>query len=176
MGHQKFACEKDAKIVAKQFEKTLKYHAVKTTVEQIRKHITKGRPKKGVKGKVIGYKIVGEVANDFEKIEVADRPKGRFIIATNELDQKVLPDVKMLEEYKEQSKTESGFKFIKDDAFEVSSVFLKKPSRISSLLVIMTLCLMIYSVAQYHLRQSLKKKDEFVPDQTGKDTKAPTLK
>jgi transposase len=176
LGHQKFACEKDAKIVAKQFEKTLKYHAVKTTVEQIRKHITKGRPKKGVKGKVIGYKIVGEVANDFEKIEVADRPKGRFIIATNELDQKVLPDVKMLEEYKEQSKTESGFKFIKDDAFEVSSVFLKKPSRISSLLVIMTLCLMIYSVAQYHLRQSLKKKDEFVPDQTGKDTKAPTLK
>jgi transposase len=176
LGRQKFTCEKDAEIIANQFEKTLKYHAVKTTVEQICKHATKGRPKKGLKGKAIGYRILGELSNDFEKIEIANRTKGRFIIATNELDRNVLPDVKMLEEYKEQSKTESGFKFIKDDTFEVSSVFLKKPSRISSLLVIMTLCLMIYSVAQYHLRQSLKKQGEVVPDQTGKDTQAPTLK
>ena len=70
------------KLQLKQFEKTLKYYAVTTTVEQICKHVTKGRPKKGAKGKVIGYKILGEVTDDIEKIEIADRPKGRFIIAT----------------------------------------------------------------------------------------------
>ena len=42
--------------------------------------------------------------------------------------------------------------------------------------MIMTLCLMVYSVAQYYLRQSLKKLDETVPDQANKDTKTPTLK
>ena len=39
--------------------------------------------------------------------------------------------------------------------------------------MIMTLCLMVYSVAQYYLRQSLKRLNETVPDQ---DTKTPTLK
>ena len=176
LGYEKFACQKDAEIIAKQFEEKSKYHVIATKIEQMRKHLKKGRPKEGKKGKITGYRIAGEVTADSEKIEKASRAKGRFIIATNELDRNVLPDIKMLEEYKEQSKTESGFKFIKDNTFEVSSIFLKKPSRISALLMIMTLCLMVYSVAQYYLRQSLKKLDETVPDQANKDTKTPTLK
>ena len=68
--------------------------------------------------------------NDEEKIEIAKREKGRFILlATNELDPKKLFDCDILPKYKGQIKTENGFKFIKSHAFEVASVFLKKPEK-----------------------------------------------
>ena len=65
--------------------------------------------------------------------------KGRFILATNELDKEALLDKDILHSYKEQSGTESEFKFIKDDAFEVDSIFLKKTGRISVVIMMMTL-------------------------------------
>ena len=67
--------------------------------------------------------------------------------------------------YKAQSSTESGFAFIKGNNFQVPSIFLKSPSRISAFMAIMTLCLMIYSVAQHRLREGLKENVETVPDQ-----------
>ncbi len=54
--------------------------------------------------------------------------KGRFILATNQLDKQLLTDEDMLKEYKNQHKTEVSFRFIKGNTFEVSSVFLKKKS------------------------------------------------
>jgi transposase len=82
----------------------------------------------------------------------------------------------MLKEYKDQSGTERGFKFIKDDAFEIDSIFLKKPGRISALMMIMTLCLMVYSYAQYYLREQLEATGETIPSQSGKETKKPSMK
>jgi len=40
----------------------------------------------------------------------------------------------------------------------------------------MTLCLMVYSVAQYRLRESLEAADDTIPNQLNKPTKKPTLK
>ena len=57
--------------------------------------------------------------------------------------------------YKKQSSVESGFKFIKDNTFEVDSVFVKKPGRVSALMVIMVLTLLIYRLAEYKLRNKL---------------------
>ena len=81
-----------------------------------------------------------------------------------------------LKEYKAQSGTEAGFKFIKDDTFQVDSVFLKTPARINALMVVMTLCLMVYGVTEYELRQSLQKHGETVTSQTRKQTNKPSLK
>ena len=47
---------------------------------------------------------------------------------------------------------EKGFRFIKDKSFRVSEVYLKKPQRIEALSMIMVLTLMIYSVAEWKLR------------------------
>jgi transposase len=41
--------------------------------------------------------------------------KGRFVLATNQLDEMVVSNEEVLSEYKGQSGTERGFKFIKDD-------------------------------------------------------------
>ena len=69
--------------------------------------------------------------------------KGRFILATNELDKEALLDKDILPSYIEQAWTESGFKFIKDDAFEVDSIFLKKPGRISALIMMIPFLLKV---------------------------------
>ncbi len=171
-----YGCEQDAMTALSSFNKKLKYHFTEAKIISVKKHKGKGRPKNGAISETVNYKIEGALIQDKERIEKLRRQKGRFILATNQLDRAQLPDEEMLPEYKEQSKTESGFKFIKDDAFEVSSVFLKKPSRISALMMVMTLCLMVYSVAQYHLRESLKAANDSIPDQRKKPTQKPTLK
>ena len=82
----------------------------------------------------------------------------------------------MLDHYKNQSKVEKGFRFIKDKSFRVSEVYLKKPQRIEALSMIMVLTLMIYSVAEWKLREKLKETGETIPDQLKKQTQKPTLK
>lgn len=105
--------------VKKYFKKTLRYHQVEIECVEVRKHMGKGRPKKGEEAQVVGYKLRGSLSRNEESIAAARNRKGRFVLATNELDQNKLPDANMLDEYKAQSKTESGFRFIKNDTFEV---------------------------------------------------------
>jgi len=175
LGNQDFTCDKDALLAAEKAVKALKYHQVGWVTTRIEKHAKPGRPKAGNAPEVVGYCIQGRLNEDLERIAVAKRHKGRFILASNELDQSVLPDETFLPEYKEQIKTEQGFRFIKSDTFEVDSIFLKKSSRIEALMMVMTLCLMVYSIAQNKLRQALEQAKETVPDQLRKETKKPTM-
>jgi transposase len=92
------------------------------------------------------------------------------------MDESALSNAEFLSEYKNQYKTEHGFAFIKGDTFEVSSVFLKKQSRIEALMMVMTLCLMVYSFAQHYLRQALAEAQDTIPNQLGKPTDKPTIK
>jgi transposase len=93
-----------------------------------------------------------------------------------ESDSSVLSNHSILKQYKEQSCVESSFKFIKNNSFELDSFFLKTPKRITALMMVMTLCLMVYNFAQAHLRQCLEEQDEVLPNQLGKPVKNPTLK
>lgn len=177
LGNQEFACEKDATKALKKFKRQLKYHNDSLIqVQPLAKHSKKGRPVKDSKPDLLFYKIEGELTRDEQAITSAKMTKGKFILATNQLDTKLLSDHGMLIEYKEQSSTESGFKFIKDNSFEVSSIFVKKPERISALMMVMTLCLMVYSFAQYTLRSTLVANDETLPSQSNKMTNKPTMK
>lgn len=72
------------------------------------------------------------------KVAQSTHRLGRFILATNHLATEQLADAEILSQYKEQTKVEAGFKFIKDDAFESDNVFLKTPERIDALMMIMT--------------------------------------
>jgi transposase len=71
---------------------------------------------------------------------------------------------------------EGGFRFLKDPWFMVDSTFLKLPSRIEALMMIMTLCLLVYNVGQYRLRKSLEAQNTTLPNQLGKEISNPTLK
>ena len=97
-------------------------------------------------------------------------------MATNDLNEQSFSDEKMLHEYKQQQCIERGFRFLKDPWFMVDSVFLKSPKRIEALMMIMTLCLMIYNIGQYRLRCALKERNETLPNQLNKPVKNPTLR
>jgi transposase len=176
LGNQMFACEADAQKAAQTFEKGLKYHTVEWKIHSVMKHKGKGRPAKNSVPEVQAYQVVGQLVRGEQRIELIRRQKGRFILATNELDPEALPDIAILDEYKEQSKTEQGFRFIKDDTFEISSIFLKKPERITALMMVMTLCLMVYGFAEYTLRKSLLAAQDTLPNQMNKPTQRPTMK
>jgi len=176
LSHQTYQCQEDANQALVQLEKKLKYHRSVCEVRQVTQHKGRGRPKKEAQKELLGYQVHAKLEQDEEKIKPHREQKGRFILATNQIDRKKLPEDQVLTEYKSQSKTEQGFRFIKDDTFEVASIFLKKPERITALMMVMTLCLMVYSFAQYDLRCALEKNDETIPNQNGKPTKKPTMK
>jgi transposase len=175
LSNKVFKCAHDAEIAWQKETKKIKYHQVTWVIESIEKHSGRGRPKQGAAPVTLGFRIKSTIEQDKKQIELIQRSKGRFILASNELDESKLSEINFLTEYKKQYKTEQGFAFIKGDTFEVSSIFLKKPSRIQSLMVVMTLCLMVYSFAQHHLRQALTEANDSVPDQLKNPTQKPTM-
>lgn len=171
LSNQRFICKADAQKAAKLKSK---FHDCTFTINEISTFVNKGRPKEDAPTKIT-YQINGIITENKDLINNAKNSKGKFVLATNQ-DIAKLPDKDVLDTYKEQSGTESGFKFIKDNSFEIDNVFLKKPSRINALMMIMTLCLMVYSYAQYFIRQQLKKHNDTVPNQVKKSISNPTMK
>ena len=82
----------------------------------------------------------------------------------------------LLQSYKKQQSVERGFRFIKDPNIVASSFFVKKPERVEALLFVMAVCLLVYSVLEYRIRESLKSNERTVPDQKGKPTDNPTAR
>jgi len=173
---QRFGCEADAKTEASKLGKRWKYHRLDFKVEPVMGYEGKGRPKSDAVPKLIGYRVQGELKEDEVEIERVKRRKGRFIVASNDLKEVKVKSNELLKCYKEQSRTESGFKFIKDDSFQVSSIYLENPGRVAALMSVMVLCLMVYNVAQHRLREALKEANETLPNQKGKETDNPSLK
>ena len=71
---------------------------------------------------------------------------------------------------------EHGFRFLKDKCFHVSEVYLKKEERIESLSMIMVLSLLIYSFAEWRLREKLRETGQSIPNQLNKPTQRPTMR
>ena len=64
-----------------------------------------------------------------------------------------LSDAEVMAAYKGPSSVAGGFRFLKDPLLLVSALFVKKPSRIEGLLMVMPLAFLVYSVAQRRMRQ-----------------------
>lgn len=174
--NQTFNCEKDALSAVKPLKKKFRHFNLNTSILAATKYGSKGRPKKGAPKTIAGYKIVVKIEENVELTERFLRRKGRFILATNDLDEVRLPEHKILSNYKEQQCVEDGFKFLKDPWFMVDSFYLKKPQRIEGLMMVMTLCLLVYNFAQHKLRSALSENKETIPNQKGKPTATPTMK
>jgi len=82
----------------------------------------------------------------------------------------------IFESYGKLQDVERGFGFLKDPWFMVNSFYVKSRQRIQALMMVMTLCLFVYNLIQYRLRESLKRENETVPNQKGKEFQRPTLK
>jgi transposase len=171
-----FNCEADAAKALNIIRKKYPLFKVNNKIKQVLKHRKSGRPKPGADKEVVGYQVVMNIKRNRHEIEQLLRSKGRFILATNDLDKENYPDKRLLAEYKAQQEVEGGFKFLKDPWFMLDSIFLKLPHRIEALMMVMTLCLLVYNIAQYKLRLALHKRKETLPNQLGKEVKNPTMR
>jgi transposase len=177
LGDKAFACEADALTAAKEFDKTLNYHSL-SQLQVVRKphYQPPGRPRPGDESTSYNYHIQATLIENEAVITHYRNQAGRFILATNLLDEQRWPANLILQEYKAQQSTERGFRFLKDPLFFASRVLLKSTQRIMALAMIMTLALMVYSLGQRQLRQALDLASATVPNQKGKPTARPTLR
>ncbi|WP_019503367.1 IS1634 family transposase [Pleurocapsa sp. PCC 7319] len=174
---QDFACAADAKKAAEKLSRNWKYHSLELIDIETDAHYTKaGRPRKNQSPEHFTYRIEAQVVPVDEVIEIARRQAGRFVLATNVLDEKILTNDEILTEYKGQQSSERGFRFLKDPLFFTSSVFLNTPRRVAALAMVMGLCLLVYTLGQRQLRQVLAHSEQTIPNQLKKPTSTPTLR
>ncbi|HVN55659.1 MAG TPA: IS1634 family transposase [Anaerolineaceae bacterium] len=174
---QTFNCQQDAESAAKRFNQGWKFHQIVTEAAPITRYAKRGRPTAEDEPEIVGYGLKGSLSAVSDRVEAAKRNLGKFIIATNELDEGKLSAVQMLSNYTDQGiSVERGFRFLKDPLFFADSLFLKKPERIMALIMIMGLALLIYALAERQLRLALEKNQEKIPDQKGKPTATPTIR
>jgi len=170
-----FACEADArKTVEKWIRKHPRYSVSNITisVKNQRKAGNRGRPKKDEVLEQVFF-ISCEIELNQEVIVREQEQMGRFILASN--DTSIDPEL-MLTYYKEQSTVERGFKFIKDKSFHASEVYLENENRIAALVMVMVLCLLVYSIVEWLVRKTLKEQKITIRNQVGKPTDNPRAK
>lgn len=174
---QKFACQTDAEKAVEKFKKQLRLYQLDDV--KLIPHFSHGKPGRPLQNQsptTVHYQIDASLIPNQDTIALEKRKAGRFILATNVLDQHQLSNDQLLIEYKAQQSTERGFRFLKDPLFFTSSVFLKSPKRIAALAMVMGLSLLVYSLGQRALRSALATAGQTIPNQLGKATASPTLR
>jgi transposase len=172
-----FSCQADAEQALALFNQKLRYHQVRATLKTNSRYPRRGRPRPDDVRQVTGYQLRGELQVNPAALESARRSFGKFILATNELNPQTLSTQGMLSHYKEQGvSVERGFRFLKDPIFFAHSLFLKSPARIMALIMVMTVALLVFSLAERQLRLRLKEENASVRSQTGKPTQSPTMR
>ena len=175
--NEAYACEADAEKAAGQFRKKLRHQSIEYSIISRNRYGAKGRPAKDAEPDTVEWYIDGTLSDDGKAIAETKKRKGMFVVATNELDRSVLSDEQLLEAYKDQGvSVERGFRFLKDPLFYAESLYLKSPKRIMALLMVMTLSLLMYSLAEMRIRSALKEKKRSIWDQKNKKTARPTVR
>jgi len=174
---QDFACEADALKALDAFEKKQKMTAVtEIEIQNLPRYKGKGRPTQNQSPDFYVYQIKGHIYSQIQNRTRLIEQKSCFILATNQLDWKSFSHQQLISVYKNQQKVERGFRFLKDPMFMANTLFLKSPKRIMALMMIMTLCLLIYAALQYRIRTELKIHNQTFPNQTGQDISNPTAR
>jgi transposase len=172
-----FACEADARQALATFEQDLQATCLSaSSVRTTPRYGIRGRPRHGMQPDQLVYQIDGALASSLVTRQALIAQHSCFILATNELDNTQLPPQEVLAGYKGQGRVERGFRFLKDPQFLASSLYLKKPERIMALLMVMTVCLLVYAALEYRIRKALKDHEATFPDQKGKRIQHPTAR
>jgi transposase len=168
---EKFTSPEVAVEVAHRFSKSLKYHQLaEIQIQEIEEKKNKKKPVQK------SYQMITTLEINQDKVNELKTRAGRFILATNELEETYLSSDDILIKYKEQQAAERGFGFLKDPLFFADSVFLKSPKRVETMAMLMGLCLLVYSLGQRELRRRLFEAKTGLKNQLGKLTEKPTLR
>jgi transposase len=178
LSNRDFACVADAEAALAYLQSKLKAVTLETpTIIELPGFSKKGLPRKGQEPDTACYRVEAGVACALETRLRKIQCKSCFVIAINQLDVSLLSNDKMLELYTPgQQKVERGFRFLKDPWFMAHTLFLKSPRRIMALMMVMTLCLLVFGALEYRIRQALTKNKQSFPNQIGTTTAKPTAR
>lgn len=176
IGREKFACLSDAKKSLEKISKSAKYHRIEESgIVEEKRYIKNGRPTKDSEY-VFVYRVSGKIEVEEEIVTKELTQKSCYVLGTS-IPEKELKDLEVIDAYKGQNRSvERGFRFLKDPLFFTSSLFLKKPERIEGLLMVMTLALLVYSLAERMMRKYLSSNNLTLPSQIKNETSTPTLR
>ena len=172
---REFSCEKDAHESLAHFESSLKItYLTDKQILRLPRFKNKGHRVKGCEPDFYVYRIEGTLASMPSERMRRLKHKSCFILATNQLDGEMLSDEELIIAYKNQQKVERGFRFLKEPMFMASTLYLKSTKRIMALMMVMTLCLLVYAALEYRIREALKTHHETFPNQKGSLITNPT--
>ena len=153
-----------------------KYHqGAHHTLSEHKRYGGQGRPTSTTPIKAMAWPIQAHVRPDAAKLAHLKHVKAGCVLGSNIAGSQA-SDTEVIRAYNGQAQAEGGFRFLTDPLFFVSSLFVKKPCRIQGLLMVMTVALLVYAVAQRRLRQQLARHNETVPNHIHQPTQRPTLR
>jgi transposase len=141
-----FACEADAQQALATFTQGL--HATFPHTVAVRatpRYGTRGRPRQGAQPAHTLYTIDGALASSLAARSPLGDQQRCGILATHERDASLVPPTELWAHYKGQAHAERGCRFLKDPQCLASSLSRKKPERIMALLMVMTVCVLVYA-------------------------------
>ena len=169
---QRFETPEGAQAALTALSKVWRYHQLDTSrVIEHKRYAGKWRPTPTSRLKAIEWQIHARVRPAQEVIEAHKQQRACLVIGTN-IPACHVSDAEVIRAYKAQSGVEGGFRFLKDPLFFVSSLFVKKPSRIQGVLMVMTLALLVYSLTQRRLRQQQAAHNATIPNHPSTDCAA----
>jgi transposase len=170
-----FACRPDAEAAFQMLSEGT-FHRLIGDIQEI-PHYRRGRPRADGASTVthLTYRLRLRVEPKAEAIALAEKETGCFVLITNvPLEGPgALDSRELLAAYKDQHYIERNFGFLKDPVI-VNSLFLKTPSRIEALGLILVLSLLVWRLMERTMRLTLKETGSTVRGWEKRQTSRPT--
>ncbi|MFZ1985423.1 MAG: hypothetical protein WAU91_13480 [Desulfatitalea sp.] len=153
------------------------YHRLQCAITKVPKY-PRGRPAKETTRTPIGHEYLLDVKIDVDTDAISSMrlEAGCFVLLCNlstEQEQSQWSAESLLELYKDQGGIEQNFGFLKDPVI-VNSIFLKKPSRIEVLGMVLLIALLIWRLMERCMRHYLDKTKSEITGWKNRPTKRPT--
>jgi transposase len=172
-----YFCEADAKAAAAIAEKLSGgLHSVSASVHEVKVRRPGRPPKNGPAPMDTRYELEFKTAVNTASLERERSLAGCFVLITNvpttgdgAMDAKAI-----MRTYKGQYGVESDFAFLKDPLV-VNDIFLKKPSRIDALGMVLIISLMVWRLMERSMRAHVENTKSTLPGWDRKATRKPTF-
>lgn len=138
-----------------------------------KRYACQGRPTPTTPLKAIPWPMHAQVRPHDAQMRQRKPHKACCVVGTN-IDASQGSDAEVMRAYKSQAQAAGGFRFLKDPLCFVSSLLVKKPSRMQGLLRVMTGAWLVYAGAQRRLRQQWMQQNKTVPNHMHHPTPRPT--
>jgi transposase len=180
---QHWQCQADAEAVLCKIEHDHRdgLWVVRGEVQEVKKY-AKGRPPASGPRPVksVSYQLQMSIAENAQKVAEYRERAGCFVLLTNtptagtaSCGQKTYSGRQCLEAYKEQCGVERNFSFLKEPLI-VNDVFLKKPTRIDALGLVLLLSLLVWSLMERTMRVNQREQKLELKALDNKPTVRPT--